>query len=390
MDWDTLRRYRVQRAVEMMKKQDLDAILACRVENMRYLTGHRPLWWPSSLNVTRNAAIISKNGEVTAFISSGDLDRAKKVITWLPRDCLQPLAALESPGIIETVVNKQFVPVLKKMGSDKGRIGLDASTFMLMTSFQKALPNAKIVDGDQALSEAKVIKNSEEIKCMRNAALGVDVGLHAAIKTIDVSKRECEVLGEAMKAMYTIGMEIPQANQIVASGGHTSPLHRFASDKIINHGEFVFMDLGGCFNGYFSDATRTVIFGKPTDDQKDIYRAVYGMIQEIERSLKPGITNVELDEKVRGTLKGTKFEKHSYFGVLGHSIGIGPFESPVVGDPAATGEKVFKFEPGMIFSFEPGVFVDAVGGVRLENQYLVTATGTESLERTPYDERLLS
>jgi Xaa-Pro aminopeptidase len=327
---------------------------------------------------------------VVAFPSSGDVERARKAISWLPKDNIEGLAALEDPGIIETVVNKQFVPIFKKMGAEKGRIGLDATTFMLMTTLQKALPNAKVVDGDQALAEAKVVKNSEEIKCMRNAALGADIGLHAAMKSIEVGKRECEVLGEAMKAMYTNGMEVPQCNLIVASGDHTCPLHRFASDRMINHGDLVFMDLGGCFTGYFSDATRTIIFGKPTNAQKEIYKAVYGMIQEIGRSMKPGTTNIELNEKVRGTLKGTKFEKHSYFGVLGHAIGIGPFESPLIGEPAASGEKVFKLEPGMIFSMEPGVFVEGVGGVRLENQFLVTETGVESLERTPYDENLLS
>lgn len=390
VDWGRLREYRVQRAVEMMKAHDLDAILACRVENMRYLTGHRPLWWTHGGNVTRNHGIISRDGEVTAFVSSGDLDRAKDTMTWLPKENVQPLAALEDPGIIKTVVNKQFLPVFKKTGADKGRIGVDATTMMLMTTLQKTMPSAKIVDGDQALSEAKMIKNSEEIKCMRTAATGADIALHAAMQAIDVGKRECEVLGEAMKAMYSMGMEVPQCNLIVASGDHTCPLHRFASDRIINYGDLVFMDLGGCFNGYFSDCTRTIIFGEPTNAEKEIYRAVYGMIQEINRSLKPGITNVEFNERVRGTLKGTKFEKYGFFGVLGHGIGTSPFERPIVGDLAATGEKEFKFQPGMTFSFEPGVFVQGVGGIRLENNMTVTETGNEVFNKTPYDEKLLS
>jgi Xaa-Pro aminopeptidase len=390
IDFERMRKQRLERAQRKLKEYQLDALISFRVENIRYITSYRPLWWPHGGAVTRNAAILPKEGVPYLFASSGDYHRALKGMPWIHPEHIKPLAVMEEPGIIRNIVEKFFVPILKELNVDKGRIGLDAGTFMFMEILREALPNAQFVDGYQAIVEAKMVKTTEEIKCMRLSAIMADVGMQTAISGLKVGVRECEVLGEAMHAMYSLGMEVPQCNLIVASGEHTAPLYRMASDKIINYGDLVLIDLGGCYAGYFSDFTRTVVVGEPTEIQKKIYKTVYEMMNQITTHLRPGITNAELNEKVSEVLKGTEFEKYGFYGVLGHSIGTGGLEPPLVGEPVATGEKVFKFEPGMTFSFEPGVFVDGVGGVRLENNILITETGNEVLNKTPYDKKLLS
>ncbi|MDW8045207.1 MAG: Xaa-Pro peptidase family protein [Nitrososphaerota archaeon] len=389
IDYNVIRKYRVERVIKKMQEYDLDAILACRVENVRYITGHRPLWWPHAGNVTRNSALVSKDGRIIAFVASGDLDRARKAISWIDPKDIRALAALEDPGIIRNSVEKIFVPALKEMGVDKGRIGLDAGTFLLFEALRNALPNANFVDGDSVINEAKAIKSNEEVKAIKLACLGADEGMFAALDTVAIGVRECEVLAEAMRAMYRLGMEIPQCNLIVASGDHTAPLHRFASDKLIQYGDLVLLDLGGCFNGYFAEGTRTVIVGKPTKEQKEIYTLVYRMMNQITKSLKPGLTNEELAQAVKGVLEGSEWEKYQFFGILGHGIGISPFEYPLVREIAMSGGKNFKFEPGMVFAFEPGLFVPGIGGVRLENTIVVTETGNEVLNKVPYDENLI-
>ena len=149
-------------------------------------------------------------------------------------------------------------------------------------------PQAEFVNGDHCVLDAQVVKNSEEIKCMRVSSQMAAIAMGKAIRKIDAGVRECEILAEAMHSLYSNGMEVPQCNLIVTSGDGTAPLRRFASDKQINWGELVFMDLGGCFNGYFSDFTRTVIYGKPSELHKRIYKAVYEMMNEIKRTMKPG------------------------------------------------------------------------------------------------------
>lgn len=229
---------------------------------------------------------------------------------------------------------------------------------------------------------------------MRVSSQMAAIAMDRAMRKIDAGVRECEILAEAMHSLYSNGMEIPQCNLIVTSGDGTAPLRRFASDKKIHWGELVFLDLGGCFNGYFSDFTRTVIFGKPNEQQKKIYKAVYEMMKEIQRTMKPGHTNTDVNKAARKVVIDHGFKGHDYLGLLGHSIGVTGLTYPIVGEIAAIGsEKEIELRPGMIFSMEPGIFIPGIpggGGVRLEDTILITEDGNEVLTITPYDEKLLS
>jgi Xaa-Pro aminopeptidase len=212
-----------------------------------------------------------------------------------------------------------------------------------------------------------------------------------AVEFIKPGVRECDVLGVIMNTFYANGMEVPQCNLIVASGENTAPIHRFASDRMIRRGDLVFMDLGGCFNGYFSDVTRTIVVGKPNDDQVKIFRAVYDSILATRETMKPGVTNIEVNEAARAAKTKHGFE--GYLGVLGHGIGVSAFAPPLIGDISATGEKVFEFQPNMTFSIEPTITIPGIpggGGARLEDCFRVTEDGNEVLSgNVPYCEKLL-
>ena len=194
-----------------------------------------------------------------------------------------------------------------------------------------------------------------------------------------------------MNTFYSYGMEVPQCNLIVASGENTAPIHRFASDRQIRRGDLVFMDLGGCFNGYFSDVTRTIVVGKPNDEQVRIFTAVFDSILATREMMKPGVTNSAVNEAARAAKTKHGFE--GYLGVLGHGIGVSAFPPPLIGDVSATGEKVFELEPYMTFSIEPTVTIPGVpggGGARLEDCFMITEEGNEVLSgNVPYCEKLL-
>ena len=390
VDFVKMREMRTERLREHMKKHGLDALVTFRAENIRYMTGLRPLWWPITF-ISRNASIMTQNSRPILYVTSGDAPRCRATMTWMKPEEIRPCGTMEDLGIVDTMVI-EFVKALSELGFTSGRIGVDAGTFGMFAAIKKAFPNAEIVDGDACVIEAKTIKNSEEIKLMKTSSRIAEVGMQTAIDNIRTGARNCEILGDVMKVFYSLGMEVPQCNLIVTSGEETAPLHRFASDKMIRQGDLVFMDLGGCFNGYFSDFTRTVIHGKPNDMQKRIYAAVYEEMMVVQELLKPGHTNVELNEAARGVIRKHGFEEWGFHGVLGHSIGISGFEAPLIGELAATGEKTFEFEPGMCFSCEPAILVPNVpggGGVRIEDTILVTENGNEVLSRHPYCEELL-
>ena len=392
IDFDLLRRERTKSLSEQIKKHKLDAILCFKAENLRYMTGYRPLWWPISF-LTRNAGIMVADKEPILFPTSGCYERCRDSMYWMKKENIRPLATMEDPGIVEEEIKKKFVPAFKEMGITKGKIGIDHVSMLTLMKLKETFPKADFVNGDHCVLDAQVIKNSEEIKCMRASSQMAAIAMDRAIRSIRLGIRECEVLAEAMHALYSNGMETPQCSLIVTSGDGTAPLRRFASDKQINQDELVFMDLGGCFNGYFSDFTRTVIFGKPNAQHKKIYKAVYEMMNEIKRTLIPGNTNADVNKAARKVVIDHGFKGHDYLGLLGHSIGVTGLTYPIVGEIAAMSEREVVLKPGMIFSLEPGIFIPGVpggGGVRLEDTILVTESGNEVLTTTPYDEKLLS
>ncbi len=392
IDFDLLRRERTKSLNAQIKKHKLDAILCFKAENLRYMTGYRPLWWPISF-LTRNAGIMVADKEPILFPTSGCYERCRDTMYWMKKENIRPLATMEDPGIVEEEIKKKFVPAFKELGITKGKIGIDHVSMLTLMKLKEAFPKADFVNGDHCVLDAQVIKNSEEIKCMRASSQMAAIAMDRAIRSIRLGIRECEILAEAMHALYSNGMETPQCSLIVTSGDGTAPLRRFASDKQINQDELVFMDLGGCFNGYFSDFTRTVIFGKPNAQHKKIYRAVYEMMNEIKRTLVPGNTNADVNKAARKVVVDHGFKGHDYLGLLGHSIGVTGLTYPIVGEIAAMSEREVVLKPGMIFSLEPGIFIPGVpggGGVRLEDTILVTEKGNEVLTTTPYDEKLLS
>ena len=392
IDFDLLRKERTKSLNEQIKKHGLDAVLCFKAENLRYMTGYRPLWWPISF-LTRNAGIMAPDKEPILFPTSGCYERCRDTMYWMTKENIRPLATMEDPGIVEEEIKKKFVPAFDELGITQGRIGIDHVSMLTLMKLKEAFPKADFVNGDHCVLDAQVVKNSEEIKCMRASSQMAAIAMDRAIKKIDIGVRECEILAEAMHSLYCNGMEVPQCNLIVTSGDGTAPLRRFASDKKIQQNELVFMDLGGCFNGYFSDFTRTVIFGKPREKHKQIYRAVYEMMNEIKRTLVPGNTNADVNKAARKVVVDHGFKGHDYLGLLGHSIGVTGLTYPIVGEIAALSEKEVVLKPGMIFSLEPGIFIPGVpggGGVRLEDTILVTEDGNEVLTTTPYDDRLLS
>jgi Xaa-Pro aminopeptidase len=391
IDFATLRKYRLQNLQAKLKEHGLDALMCFRAENIRYMTNMRPLWWPISF-ITRNAAIMAQTGPPVLYVTSGDAARCRQTMKWMPEENIRPCATMEDPGIVKTMVYREFLPTLQQMGVTNGRIGIDAATIAIFHELKKAMPKADFVDGDQGVKEAAAIKHEEEIKCMRVSIQMADVAMERAMHCIDSGVRECEVLATAMHTLYSFGMEVPQCSLIVASGENTAPLHRFASDKPIHRGDLVFMDLGGCFNGYFSDFTRTVCFGQPNEQQRKIYTAVYETMRNLEETMKPGVTNEQVNRSARGVIKKHGFEEHGFHGLLGHSIGISGLTAPLIGELAATGEKVFELKPGMIFSLEPTITVPGIpggGGVRLENNILITEHGNEVLNKTPFCQKML-
>jgi Xaa-Pro aminopeptidase len=227
---------------------------------------------------------------------------------------------------------------------------------------------------------------------MEEAAAIAEAVNTAAEDAVRPGVRETDVAAEAMHTLYRLGGEMAHvATPFVASGEHMSPPNRLATDKIIREGDLVFIDIGAMWNGYFSDVARTVICGKPSRRQQEVYTAVYESLAAGTEAMKVGNTNDDVAAAIVATAARHGLEDHFITLFIGHGIGVGANEPPYVGENLAGAESV-RLEAGMTLALEPLIWLPGVrggAGVRLEDTIAVADGGGRPISRAAYDERLL-
>lgn len=389
VDLTELRSQRVAKARTERDRDELDALLVWKDENVRYLTDLRPQLI-SCKSTALNGALLSAGDEPVLFCSGGERDRVDRTMPWIKEAHTIPI--IEDRRLIEGFVTEILAPALENHGLTRGRIGIDECNTILMLALQRHLPDLEIADGDSAMQRARRIKLPGELQLLEEACAIGDAVTVTGIETVAVGVREMEVAAEAMRTLFRLGGEYAHVmTPFVASGEHMAPPHRISSDKIIRHGDIVFIDIGACWGGYYGDIARATICGKPSQRQKEIYTAVYHSLQAGIAKMRPGYTNADAAKAIHETA-----EEYGYGGrflslFIGHGVGIGANEPPYIGE-TLPGSPVVEFEPGMVFAVEPLIWVDGVrggGGVRLEEMVAITEDEAHVMSRAPFEERLM-
>jgi len=190
-----------------------------------------------------------------------------------------------------------------------------------------------------------------------------------------VSEKEIVLLFE--EKARRLGADSVAFDTIVASGWRSTLPHGVASNKKIKQGELLVFDFGTVYKQYHSDCTRTFIIGKPTTKQKEIYRITLDAQLATVDAIKPGISCKKVDSIARNII--TKAGYGDYFGHgLGHGVGMEIHEAPRL---AQSDNHIL--EPGMVVTVEPGIYIEGIGGVRIEDLVLVTRTGHRILTQFP-------
>jgi Xaa-Pro aminopeptidase len=389
VDLDALRKKRIAKADAERKKAGLDALLVWKDENGRYLTDLRPQLIAGKTTAL-NGALLIEGHDPIMFCSGGERDRVDRTMPWIKEAHTIPI--IEERALVDGLVKDILGPVLKKHKLTDAKLGLDESNMVFYKALQKHFPKLQIEDGDTPMQLARMIKLDEEIVMLEEATAIADAMCAVATENVKEGVRECDVAGEAMRALFKLGGEYAHVmTPFVASGEHMAPPHRICSDKLIRNGDIVFIDIGACWNGYFGDMARSVICGKASAEQKKVYTAVYHALKEGISEMRPGRTNKDSAEGFRrGAAKyglGDRFL--SLF--IGHGVGIGANEPPYVGE-SLPGAPTYEFKPGMVFAIEPLIWVEGIrggGGVRLEEMVLVTDGDPHVMSRAPFDDGLM-
>lgn len=389
VDLKELRRKRIEKAQEQRKKAGLDALLVWKDENQRYLTDLRPQLIHGK-STCLNGALLVEGKAPIMFCSGGERDRVDRTMPWVEE--VHTIPIIEEKALVDGLVKDILGPVLRDHGLSEAKLGLDEANMVFHNSLREHFPKLSVEDGDTPMQMARMIKLQEEIILLEEACAIADAVTATAANTVAEGVRECEVAAEAMRTLYRLGGEYSHVTTpFVASGEHMAPPHRICSDKLIRHGDIVFIDIGACWNGYFGDIARAVICGKPSQEQQKIYTAVYEGLKAGIAEMRPGRTNKDAANAL--IAKADEFGMGSKFLSLfiAHGVGIGANEPPYIGE-TLPGAPTYEFKPGMVFAVEPLVWIEGVrggGGVRLEEQVLVTEDGPHVMSRAPFDDKLI-
>jgi Xaa-Pro aminopeptidase len=364
---------RLVRARDALRTLAIDALVVSHLPNIRYLTG---------FTGTAGLVVITA-GECLLIVDFRYRTAARAL-----------LETHEEPSQVRLVVAEQsYDETLASVLSDSGarRIGIEAA-HMPVSRFNKlssALasaaptplrsPNAcpALVPTERAIEAARAIKDEDEIATLRQAGRMIADASHEAIAFVRAGRTELEVAADVDAMLRRVGFERPAFETIVASGPNSARPHARPGRRILQQDEGVVLDFGGVYDGYCVDLTRTVQLGDAGAEFRRLFAAVAEAQRAAIEAVRPGVAASDVDAAAREVL-GRYGLAEAFGHGTGHGLGLEVHEEPRVGKLAA-GQPDLRLEPGMVITIEPGAYVDGVGGVRIEDDVLVTGQGREVL-----------
>ncbi|MBK5225480.1 MAG: aminopeptidase P family protein [Thermoleophilia bacterium] len=360
---------RLEQCVSHMKETGLNALLLTKPSNMFYLTGDGRLC---------AYAMISQDGKVALGVPSTDVEDVTALAHF------DHITGFEDEvGMIHSIAHH-----FEHFGIHDGTVGLEytflTQSMMGMLTHPHAKPESIAVkDCTHILSEMRMVKDPEEIERIRAAAKVADTGMKAAIEAVKADVTESQVAAAAEYAMRHAGAE-EFWRTYVASGPRTNIAHGLPTNRTLQPGDLVMIDIHPVVNGYSADICRTVCVGKPAPEQQAAYDLYLEAQQATIARIKAGVGMVELEHTIHGILSEAGHGDH-LFGPPIHGVGIEFEESPLPpGHAFFHGEKAPPPLPAnvVIAVGNCGLYIGP-WGVRVEDTNVVGVDGPETLTSYP-------
>lgn len=265
--------------------------------------------------------------------------------------------------------------ILRGLLADAHTLGFNGKeiTYSGYRDLQGACPDATLEDVSEAVVRARQVKDQKEIGTLRRACtIGVEA-FEELLPYVEVGRSEAEIAAELAYLMQGKGASGPSFATIAASGHNSALPHHSTGDRRLQDGDLLLLDFGALYLGYASDITRTVVLGQADKKQKRIHQVVLDAQEAALAAMKAGADGREVYETARRVIDATEFKDKFTHG-LGHTIGL------AVHDGAAMrGSESLTLESGMAMTVEPGIYLLGYGGVRIEDDVLITDNGVEVL-----------
>ncbi|WP_461218958.1 M24 family metallopeptidase [Lapidilactobacillus salsurivasis] len=347
---------RLEKLQQKMAAQELPALLVTAPKNVTYLSGFTgdesallisadDSWFITDSRYTAQAAVQVKDFTIVCH----------------QHGLYQEAAALADRGALTTV----------GIEADD----LNVATFQRLTQL---FSHSELVPTSGLIEQIREVKDAAEIALLRQAIQITDDCFDYLLGYVEAGMTELQVATEMEYFMRQHGASGSSFATIVASGFRSAWPHGVASTKKIEQHELVTFDFGCYFQGYTSDITRTVAVGEPTAKAYEIYDLVLQANQAVIAATKPGVTGGEINDLAHGMIATAGYGPNFGHGT-GHGIGLDIHEGP-----GAWG--IYQKQPlvaGNVVTDEPGIYIEDFGGVRIEDDLLVTANGCEVLTKAP-------
>jgi Xaa-Pro aminopeptidase len=342
---------------------DVDAILISHPANRRYVSGfpdedHAP-------DETSGILLVS-NSESKLLVSPTNLPWAK---------------ASSSPEVEVVGWQRPWQASLGKHVQEQGysRVAFEdrALTVADYIGIKDAAEGVELIPADSAVHRLREVKDTEEITTIRRAAEITDQALQQVLSQLEPGTTEKDLVWMLESTMRDLGADGPAFSTGVGAGPHGARPHHSATDRPIEEGEPVVIDMGAKVGGYCADLTRTVVLGEPTPLFRERYNLVLNAQQAALDAIRPGISGKEADAAARDVIAAGG-SGEAFFHGLGHGVGLLIHEAPSLGQASED-----MLQPGQIVTIEPGVYFDGWGGIRIEDLAVVTESGIEILSNSP-------
>ena len=356
---------------QSLAARGLDALVVTAFPNIRYLSNH-----------VGSAGLLVLTADRAHLMVDFRYEAAVEALQASPAACPN-LQVWPVPGSYDEALLGCLTAIgVKQVGLEAANVTLARYEWLVAAAASQAAP-LTFRSTSRVVEEARIVKDAVEVDILREAARRLSAVVDRAMSAARAGSSERAVAGEIEAAIRDAGYERLAFDTIVASGPNAALPHHRAGDRVLATGDLVVLDFGGVLDGYCCDLTRTVSIGSPSLRARQVYDAVRDAQQAAIAAVRPGIDTASVDAAARTLLEGRGLGSAFGHGT-GHGLGLDVHEEPRIARPRPDAPTV-PLEPGMVFTIEPGAYLPGWGGVRIEDDVLVTETGCEVLTSSHRD-----
>ena len=351
---------------KLLERSGAEALLVTSPPNVTYLTGFTGD--SSYLLVTQRHQVLISDGRYS---------------TQIEEECPGLEMNIRRPGVL---IHHQTAKVLRAAGISRLAIEADSMTVAVRERIAEKLPKLEIGATTGMVEHLRQVKDKDELALIRQAAKIAEKSfavIRAGLRPEQTEKQ----IGDALDHQIRLfGGEGPAFATIVAVGSRAALPHARLSDCRMGDGDILLVDWGAQWRLYKSDLTRVLMTGRISTKLRRVYEVVLCAQARAIAAVRPGVPTTEVDAAARSAIAEAGWDRRFNHGI-GHGFGLEIHEWPRM-----SGKDTARLKPGMVVTVEPGVYIPGWGGVRIEDDLLVTRDGHEVLTSLPkqFDEMVVS